>query len=342
MSCLRVPLAIGLSGLLGLGLLNILSCQTQPKPNGEPAATAPADKPGAIELPGVSTKDLTAREREQWSGYVTELLAPCPDQPVSIAQCVTEKRACDECLPSAQFLLRQVTAGKSRSQVEGAYRLRFSPESVKTIELGDSPAKGEPDAPVTVVEWADFQCPFCAMASPLVGALVKRYPGQVRVVFKHLPLPGHEHAEKAARAATAAGKQGKFWEMHDLLFAKQSEISEKGIEGFAKELGLDMKQFDADWRSEAVADAVASDRKQAEKLALRGTPTIFLNGRQFNLEQFELSEELDPWVQLEIQLRTGKSKAPAPEAQPSGSPDPKAPKATEAATTSAPPKPAGG
>jgi protein-disulfide isomerase len=315
-------------------LLNILSCQSQPKPNGEPAATAPAEKPGAIELAGVNTQDLTTREKEQWSSYVTELLAPCSDQPVSIAQCVTEKRKCEECLPSAQFLLRQVTAGKSREQAEAAYRLRFAAESVKPIELGDSPSKGDADAAVTVVEWADFQCPYCSMAAPIVGSLVKRYPGQVRVLFKHYPLPGHEHSEKAARAANAAGKQGKFWEMHDLLFVKQSEISEKGIEGFAKELGLDMKQFAEDWRSEAVADAVAADRKQAEKLGLRGTPSIFINGRSFSLEQFELTEELDPWVQLEIQLRTGKPGVPS-------AITPKPMKATEAAATSAP-APAGG
>ncbi len=308
----RFSCAVLCSALLGWGMLNILSCQTQPNPNGEPAATAPADKPGVIQLPGIETKELTKREQKQWSSYVTELLAPCPDQPVSIAQCVTEKRDCDSCLPSAKFLAKQVTAGKSRSQAESAFRMRFSPDTQKELELGDSPVKGAPDAAVTIVEWADFECPFCGMATPIVGKLVKQFPGKVRVIFKHFPLPGHEHSESAARAATAAGMQGKFWEMHDLLFKNQQGMNEKAIEEHAKSLGLDMKKFNEDWRSEKVADLVAADRKQAEKLSLKGTPSIFINGRLFNLELFDLAEDLEPWVQQEIELRLGKNAASAP------------------------------
>lgn len=289
-----------------LGALNLVSCQSQPQPTGEPAATAPADQPKAVELKGVNTSELTKREKDQWASYVTELLAPCPDVPVSIAECVNQSRPCDACLPGAKFLASQVTAGKSRSQAEAAYRLRFSADSVKEVEVGSSPSKGSSDAVVTIVEWVDFECPFCGMAAPMVGKMVKQFPGQVRVVFKHFPLPSHKHAESAARAATAAAEQGKFWEMHDALFGNQQDLSDKSIERLAKELGLDVKQFLADWRSEKVADLVAADRKQAEKLSLRGTPSIFVNGRQFDLEQFDLSEDLQGWVQLEIELRSGK------------------------------------
>lgn len=296
--------------LVLLSLCSLPACQTQTQPNGEPAATAPVEKTGAIDLPGVDTSNLTKREKTQWSTYVTELLAPCSDQAVTIAQCVTEKRNCDTCLPSAQFLVDQVTAGKTRSQAEAAYRTRFSPDTLKQVEVGTSPFKGPADAPVTIVEWADFECPFCGMASPIVSRMVKRYPGQVRVVFKHYPLPMHEHAELAARAAAAADLQGKFFEMHDVLFKNQRALDEKSIEGFAKDLGLDLKKFNDDRRSEAVADVVSADRKQAEAMGLKGTPSVFINGRLFDLEQFDLLENFDPWVQLEIKSRTGKDAKP--------------------------------
>ncbi len=286
-----------------------MACQSQTTAKGEQPTTV---KPKTIELQGVDTSKLTQRENEQWSTMVSELLAPCSDQPVSVAQCVTEKRSCDACLPAARFLTSQVTKGKTRSQAEEAFRARFSPDAVKEVSLGDSPAKGATDPVVTIVEWADFECPFCGMASPLLGKTAKKHADKVQVVFKHYPLSGHEHAEAAARAAVAAAKQGKFWEMHDLLFANQTALDEKTIEKLAAELGLDMVKFKDDAKSEAVADLVNADRKQADKLGLRGTPMLFINGRHFDLEKFDLSEDLEPWIELEVELRSGKPSAAAP------------------------------
>lgn len=301
------PLAVLVGvGLLNLAGSNLIGCQSQTSQTNNSAERPPQDKPKSVDLPGVDTAKLTEREKEQWSVYVSELLAPCSDQPVSIAQCVAEKRSCDSCLPAARFLAKQVTAGKPRSQAEAAFRTRFSPDSVKNIDPGNSPGKGAPDAPVTIVEWADFECPFCAMAYPLLDSMVERYPRQVRLVFKNFPLSMHEHGEPAARAVTAALQQGKFWEMHHSLFQNQKTLDEAGLNKIAKALGLDVKKFDEDRRSEAVADAVAKDKKAGEALGLQGTPAIFINGRTFDLEQFDLAEDLNDWIALEIELRTGK------------------------------------
>lgn len=248
---------------------------------------------------------MTEREREQWSTFVAELLAPCPDQPVSLAQCVAEKRPCQSCLPAANFLTHQVTRGKTRSQAEAAYRARFSPDEIKEIEAGDSPSKGATDALVTIVEWADFECPFCAVASPILNKAIARHQKHARLVFKHYPLSMHEHAEGAARAATAAGMQGKFWEFHALLFQNQQTLDEASLEKYAKQVGLDVAQFNTDRKSEAVADRVAQDRKQADGLGLKGTPTMYINGRHFDLEKFDLAEDLDAWLELEIAMRAG-------------------------------------
>lgn len=297
-------------------LLFVLSlfvgCQNKAQPNVEKGAKtatqASAAETGKLtELAGVNTKNLTNRERDAWSTYVNELLAPCPDQPVSIAQCVTEKRKCDACLPAAQFLSKQVTRGKTRNQAEKAYQLRFSPDTVKSIDLTGSAAKGTDAPTVTIVEWADFECPFCGMASPVIGRTAKAYPEHVQVVFKNMPLAMHEHAEPAARASVAAGMQGKFWQMHDIMFQNQKSLDEKSLERLAKEAGLDIDKFNQDRRSEAVVDQVSKEKKQAKELNAGGTPTIYINGRLFDLESFDLAEDLGDWIELEILLRTGKT-----------------------------------
>src|SRR5688572_2506606 len=108
------------------------------------------------QLPGVDISALTPREQAKWREYVGELLAPCPDQPVSIARCVSEARACSSCTPAAKFLVDRVRRGDTRAQAESAFRTRFSPEAVKSIDLAGAPTKGSASPVVTIVEWADF------------------------------------------------------------------------------------------------------------------------------------------------------------------------------------------
>lgn len=304
MRALRSTLTVA---LLGLMQLNFSSCRSPGEAGGTPSAD-PATA-GPVDLPGVDTSELTRREQREWSTYVTELLAPCSDQPVSIAQCVKESRACEACRPAAEFLKAQVRRGRTRAQAEGAFRVRFSAEEVKSIELGDSPSKGPKDAAVTVVEWADYQCPHCAAVNPLMTRLLRQFPQDVRLVFKNYPLASHENAEYAARAAVAAGKQGKYWEMHELLFANQAKLT-KDYSVFAKQLSLDVPRFIKDYESEAVADEVQADKKQGDKLGLQGTPMIYINGRHFTGGHFDYEEDLADFVQLEIKLRTGRDVAP--------------------------------
>jgi len=153
------------------------------------------------------------------------------------------------------------------------------PDEIHEVEIGDSPVRGAADAPVTIVEFSDFQCPYCGRVGPTLERLLEEYPGQVRVVYKHLPLSFHEHALPAAKAAVAAGRQGKFWEMHDALFASQRQLGEEKYRELAEELGLDVEQFERDYKSEEVAMEVAQDMNQARKLGVTGTPGFFVNGR---------------------------------------------------------------
>lgn len=156
--------------------------------------------------------------------------------------------------------------------------------NILTIKETDH-VRGKSDAPVTLIEYGDFQCPGCASYEPQVQQLVKDFPDTLRVVFRHFPLAQHANAELMARAAEAATKQGKFWELHDLIYAKQDEwsASTKATElvtGYAREAGVpDLEQFQRDLYADDVTNAIARGKGEAKALNAPGTPTFFLNGQ---------------------------------------------------------------
>jgi protein-disulfide isomerase len=275
----------------------------------DPGETKPTATP-EVTIKGVDTSALTQRERREWAAQVSELLAPCPDVPVSLAQCVSENRNCKACLPAAQFLLKQVQAGKAKKDREEAFHGRFDAGKTKTIVTGGSPELGPPDAIVTIVEWADFECPFCRAASPVLDELVKKYPQQVRFVYKFYPLSAHPHGEIAARAAVAALNQGKFWEMHHVLFENQDRLEQTDLEKYATKIGLDLGKFRSDLGSKEIGERIEKDKKQAEELGLDGTPFLFINGRYVNLSHLTSLDDLNEWVKLDIEL-AGQTPKPA-------------------------------
>jgi len=149
--------------------------------------------------------------------------------------------------------------------------------------VGDSPVKGSASAPVTVVEFSDFQCPYCARSVAIIRALGKKYGDKVRFVFKHYPLERiHPVARSAAKAAMAAGEQGKFWEYHDMLMAKQAEWKKgdanKHYARYAKQLGMNEEKFRKDMKTPAYEKKINSDIALAKKLGVQSTPTFFVNG----------------------------------------------------------------
>lgn len=150
------------------------------------------------------------------------------------------------------------------------------------IDLSGAPVLGRADAPVSIVEFSDFQCPFCSQVKPVLDEMLAAHPDRVRVVFKHLPLSRiHPHAEPAARAAIAAQKQGKFWEMHDALFAlgESDWARADAIEASAKKIGLDMARFVTDWNSEETRMRLAKDIMDAQNADVTATPSLFVNGK---------------------------------------------------------------
>ncbi|HEY2387521.1 MAG TPA: thioredoxin domain-containing protein [Candidatus Binatia bacterium] len=146
----------------------------------------------------------------------------------------------------------------------------------------DSAVRGPEHAPVTLVEFSDFQCPYCAQATTLVEQVLRAYPRDVNFVYKNFPLPMHQHAADAARAALAAGRQGKFWEMHDELFRHYAALDPETIRGIAGQIGLDMARFRADLASPEVAKQLDTEIRQGKVAGVNGTPSFFINNRAAN------------------------------------------------------------
>jgi len=153
------------------------------------------------------------------------------------------------------------------------------PSRVYTIKTEGAPAKGPASAPVTIVEFSDFQCPFCARAVPTLKTIEDTYQGRVRIVWKHLPLPIHKDAVGAALAAQAAAKQGKFWELHDMLFADQTKLGPDDLKQHGRDLELDMARFEADLLNGEERKRIDADVAEARALGIAGTPGFFVNGR---------------------------------------------------------------
>ena len=156
---------------------------------------------------------------------------------------------------------------------------------------------GDASSTVVVMEYSDFQCPACKTYYPIIRQIVQEFEGEIAFVYRHFPLTGlHPNAEFAARAAEAAGKQDKFWEMHDLLFEKQNEWATASdittmFQAYATLLGLDVEKFNLDWRSKEVKDFVTAQRMHAVRSGLQGTPSFFVNGVQIqnpnSLDEFK-------------------------------------------------------
>ena len=189
---------------------------------------------------------------------------------------------------------QQAAAAAERNRMEEQFN-----NPVK-IDIGDSPVMGKKDAPVTIIEFSDFQCPYCGRGKDTMHEVAEAYPDQVKIVFKHLPLPFHPQAKPAARASIAAQKQGKFWEMHDKLFENQKNLSDETYIALANELGLDIEKFKRDFNDPAVAKMVDDDAALAATLGVQGTPGFFVNGVQVRgakpFPQFKIL--IDRWLSM--------------------------------------------
>lgn len=254
--------------------------------------------------------DLTGWELQRYDEYLLRFDSPCGggETGETIATCLEKTGMCRSCIAAASFVASSIRAGFVPSQIEARYKARFDPEYVQQIDLQGAPVRGPDDASVTIVIFADFQCPACgAIAEPLHKVL-ETYAPNVRLVFKDYPIKYHQQAEGAAWAGVAAHKQGKFWPLHDLMFANAEKLQPHDIETYARSLNLDMTKFTKDRDSAETKATVLASFQQGSRLGVKGTPALFINGRAFDVDLFSLSgEDLVAWIETEIELKKGTS-----------------------------------
>jgi protein-disulfide isomerase len=176
------------------------------------------------------------------------------------------------------------------------YHVVIALEPRREPVAAEGPSRGPDDAVVAIVEFSDFQCPFCGRLEPVLVGVLAKYPRTVRLVYRNYPLPElHPQAEKAAEAGLCAKEQGKFWEMHDLLFAEQEALSAQDLKDKARRLGLDTKAFSTCIDSGKMSEAVQADVRAGEALGIQGTPGTFINGRFLSgaVDESELTAIID-------------------------------------------------
>ncbi len=180
----------------------------------------------------------------------------------------------------ATFMAAAKTAPSPAAPAQAGKGPGAGPEVYK-VAVGDAPTKGGHQPKVTIVEFSDFQCPYCGRVTPTLDSVLKDYGNDVELAFRHNPLPFHNNAMIAAEAAEAARDQGKFWQMHDKLFANQGALDRPNLEKYAQEIGLDMGKFKSALDGDKYKDRIKKDMDDAATFGARGTPNFFINGHNF-------------------------------------------------------------
>jgi protein-disulfide isomerase len=202
--------------------------------------------------------------------------------------------------PKIREFLAQSASEEPRRRFLDSLRAKYHAaillEPRREAVTATGPVRGPDTAPVTIVEFSDFQCPFCGRFEPVLERVIAGYPGQVRLIYRNFPLAElHPQAQKAAEAAMCADAQGKFWEMHDLMFAEQKSLGSEDLEDKAQRLGLDAEKFAQCLDSGQMRSAVEVDVEDGEALGIQGTPAHFINGRFLSgaVEEGELTAIID-------------------------------------------------
>jgi protein-disulfide isomerase len=238
----------------------------------------------AKETPYVDLTGIEGERRQLFDDITTERLSPCGD-PETLADAFTKEKPCLLAVSYARILARLLRSGFSRDHIDKFMNRveENSKKSLAQINVEDRPARGPEKAPVVIIEFADYECPYCGRLEPVLQKVLQKHSSIVKHYFLNFPLTTlHPMADAAARAALAAKKQGKFWEMHDLLYERQEKLNPDKFADWAKELGLDVDQFQRDLTSPDVATELSTDLDQAmNSLHLDGTPTLFFNGRRY-------------------------------------------------------------
>jgi protein-disulfide isomerase len=272
-----------------LFVLISLSAGFAQAPSSFPSTATVSEKAwkSATELPNVDMTGLSPDKKQAVLKLLREEDCTCGCK-MKMAQCRMVDPKCAFSRMSANSAVKAIKDGKTPDEMRTAAlaenHLKTLDDYVKIRTEGE-PTKGPPSAKITLVEFSDFQCPFCAKAAFQIDEIMRQHPGEIRLVYKQYPIQlVHKEAVLAAEASLAANNQSKFWLMHDRMFSNANKLSRENIIAWAKEFNLDMPKFLKDLDSKETATLVARDIDEADYIGVLGTPTVFLNGRRYNGE----------------------------------------------------------
>lgn len=203
--------------------------------------------------------------------------------PLLVAGCVDKEKIGEIEKAQKEILAKVNTIEENQKEMMKFFKPRRPTvdfDKVHNIPIGNSKIRGNEKAPVTIVEFSDFQCPYCAKLQSTLKEVLKAYPDDARLVFKDFPLSFHKQAKNAAKATYAAGEQGKYWEMHDIIFENYNKLTEDKFEEFATKLNLDISKFTADYGSGKYDKQIQQDINTGRSVGVSGTPTLFVNGKR--------------------------------------------------------------
>ena len=301
---LVLPVALALSTLALGGASCDKKSSANPESNkGALTAMDNSNKPkGPVSkkpIPGVDTKKLDSGKLDRFYRLVEELQSPC-GKAHSLRTSLTQDSSCKRAPFAARYVIQMLDDEQDDNEVREFYNLKYIKKMpIQKFVLGEGvPHSGPTDAPVHLVEFYDYGCPACKQFAPLLDEAMSEFTTQAVMYYKQFPLPGHPQSKPAAQAALAAMKQGKFKDMHKMLFANSPSHSISQLEGYAQKLGLDMAKFKADM--EAARTQVEADIAEGDKAKIRGTPTLFINGRQY--EGLAHPTYIKMWIEEELEV----------------------------------------
>jgi protein-disulfide isomerase len=258
----------------------------------QPGQPLPAAIPEKVwktttDLPNVDMAGLSPDQKHAVLKLLREEACTCGCG-MKMAQCRMQDPKCAFSRMSATAAVKAIKDGKSPDQMRSAAlaenHLKTLDDAVK-IKVDGAPFKGPATAKITLVEFSDFQCPYCSKAAFALDELSRKYSSDVRLVYKQYPIAMiHSQATLAARASLAANNQGKFWLLHDRMFNNGNKLSRENILAWAKECNMDIPRFTKDMDGKETAALVDRDVKEADEIGVLGTPTVFLNGKRYNGE----------------------------------------------------------
>jgi protein-disulfide isomerase len=271
-----------------LGLAAALSLAAQ-APKAAQVPTAAESWQTSTVLGDVSLSGLTPVQKKAVLKILREQDCTCQCG-MKAAECIIKDQNCAYSRGLAKIAVQGVKDGKSLVEISKlmdaspkAHRPKLLEDPV-TIPVDGAPVRGPADARITLVEFSDFECPFCSAAVKQVDAVMAAYPNDVKLIYKQFPLSMHPHAQLAAEASLAAGDQGKFWEMYEALFKNYRRLSRDNILALAQQLSLDMGKFKSDLDSGKYKALIDKDLADGEAAGVYGTPSFYINGQQYNGE----------------------------------------------------------